>query len=99
MHNRNKRQEQLGRIMDYIIMKGSIQYRELNRVLIWLNSLIYMNYKIVTNNYLSVLSNDTVAWISPCYRGKNGSLIPIGNKGRFLLMVNVENKTNGNDRI
>ena len=32
----------------------------------------------------------TVARISPCYRGKNGSLMPIGNKGRFLLMVNAE---------
>ena len=31
-----------------------------------------------------------VARISPCYRGRNGSLMPIGHKGRFLLMVNVE---------
>ena len=31
-----------------------------------------------------------VARISPCYRGRNGSLLPIGQKGRFLLMVNAE---------
>ena len=30
IHNREKRQEQIGRITDYIIMKGSIQYKELN---------------------------------------------------------------------
>ena len=38
---------------------------------------------------------NSVARISPCYRGRNGSLLPIGKKGRFLLMVNVE-KRNGN---
>ena len=45
IHNRDKREEQVSRITYYIIVKGSIQYRELNRVLIWLNNLIYMNYK------------------------------------------------------
>ena len=35
-----------------------------------------------------------VARISPCYRGRNGSLMPIGHKGRFLLMVKMQkNKT------
>ena len=34
-----------------------------------------------------------VARIYPWYRGRNGSLMPIGNKGRFMLMVNAENKT------
>ena len=29
-----------------------------------------------------------VARISPCYRGRNGSLLPIGQKGRFLLVGN-----------
>ena len=57
-HNKDKRQEQVSRIIDYIIVKGSIQYKELNQALIWLNNLIYMNYKIVTNNYLSVRSTD-----------------------------------------
>ena len=35
----------------------------------------------------------TVARIYPCYRGRNDSLMPIGHKGRFLLMENAENKT------
>ena len=39
------RDKNVGRIIDYTIVKGSIQYRELNQVLIWLNSLIYMIYK------------------------------------------------------
>ena len=38
------------------------------------------------------LVRDFVAAISPCYRGKNGSLLSIGHKGRFLLVVNAENK-------
>ena len=33
-----------------------------------------------------------VARISPCYRGRNGSLMLIGHKGRFLLMVNAEKR-------
>ena len=33
-----------------------------------------------------------VAMIYPCYKGRNDSLMPIGHKGRFLLMVNVEDK-------
>ena len=28
----------------------------------------------------------SVAGISPYYRGRNGSLLPIGKKGRFLLV-------------
>ena len=32
----------------------------------------------------------SVARISSCYRGKNGSLMPIGHKGRFLLMVKMQ---------
>ena len=32
-------------MIDYINKSGSIQYKELNQVLIWLNSLIYMKYK------------------------------------------------------
>ena len=31
-----------------------------------------------------------VAGISPYYRGGNGSLMPIGHKGRFLLMVKIQ---------
>ena len=38
-----------------------------------------------------------VARISPCYRGRNASLMPIGHKGRFLLMVKCR-KRNRNDR-
>ena len=34
-----------------------------------------------------------VARIYPYYRVWNDSLMPIGHKGRFLLMVNAENKT------
>ena len=33
---------------------------------------------------------DPVARISPYYRGRNGSLMPIGHKGRFLLMVKMQ---------
>ena len=29
-----------------------------------------------------------VASIYPCYRGRNGSLVLIGHKGRFLLFEN-----------
>ena len=42
IHNRHKRQEQVDRITYYISMRGFIQYKELNRVPIWLNNLIYM---------------------------------------------------------
>ena len=31
-----------------------------------------------------------VARIYPCYKGRNGSLMPIGHKGRFLLWMNAE---------
>ena len=42
----------------------------------------------------------SIARISPYYSGRNGSLIPIGKKGRFLLMVNAEKRNgNVNDRI
>ena len=34
IHNKDKRQEQVSRITNYTILRGSIQYRELNRVLI-----------------------------------------------------------------
>ena len=47
IHNRDKRQEQVDRITYYISMRGSIQYRELNRVLIWLNNLIYYDLWLV----------------------------------------------------
>ena len=30
--------------------------------------------------------------ISPCYRGKNGSLLSIGHKGRFLLVEILKGK-------
>ena len=36
-----------------------------------------------------------VARISPCYRGRNGSLMPIGHKGRFLLMVKMQKNETG----
>ena len=36
----------------------------------------------------------TVAGISPCYRGRNGSLPSIGWKGRFLRVENPEKKLN-----
>ena len=36
-----------------------------------------------------------VARISPCYRGRNGSLMPIGHKGRFLLMVKMQKNEMG----
>ena len=35
-----------------------------------------------------------VAGIYPCYRGRNGSLPSIGQKGRFLRVKNVEKKLN-----
>ena len=31
--------------------------------------------------------------ISPHYRGKNGSFVPIGHKGRFLPLENNKKKT------
>ena len=34
----------------------------------------------------------SVAGISPCYRGMNGSLLSIGQKGRFLRVENAERK-------
>ena len=34
----------------------------------------------------------SVAGISPCYRGRNGSLISIGQKGRFLSVENAVKK-------
>ena len=33
---------------------------------------------------------NSVERISLCYRGRNGSLIPIGHKGRFPLMVKMQ---------
>ena len=44
---------------------------------------------------ISILINvliSIVAGISPCYRGKNGSLLSIGQKGRFLRVENAERK-------
>ena len=32
----------------------------------------------------------SIARIYPYYKGRNGSLIPIGNRGRFLLMVKMQ---------
>ena len=37
---------------------------------------------------------DHVAGISPYYKGRNGSLLSIGQKGRFLHVENVERKWN-----
>ena len=37
-------------------------------------------------------SNKTIARTSPCYRGRNGSLLSIGQKGRFLRVENAERK-------
>ena len=34
----------------------------------------------------------SIAGISPCYRGRNGSLPSIGHKGRFLRVENAERK-------
>ena len=34
----------------------------------------------------------SIARISPCYRGRNGSLVSIGHKGRFLLLENRKNE-------
>ena len=31
-------------------------------------------------------NSSSVAGISPCYKGRNGSLLSIGYKGRFLLV-------------
>ena len=39
---------------------------------------------------MNLLLEGHVARISPCYKGRNGSLLSIGQKGRFLLMVNAE---------
>ena len=36
----------------------------------------------------------SVAGISPYYRGRNGSLLSIGHKSRFLHVENVEKKLN-----
>ena len=36
------------------------------------------------------ISMVVVARISPCYRGRNASLMPIGHKGRFLLMAKMQ---------
>ena len=38
---------------------------------------------------------DLVVRISPHYRGRNGSLMPIGHKGRFLLMVKMQKNETG----
>ena len=35
-----------------------------------------------------------VAGISPCYKGRNGSLLSIGQKGKFLRVENAERKWN-----
>ena len=37
----------------------------------------------------------SVARISPYYRGRNGSLMSIGHKGRFMLMVKMQNNETG----
>ena len=50
-------------------------------------SLKYLNFTLA-NGFIN-----TIARNSPYYKGMNGSLMPIGHKGRFLLMVNAENKT------
>ena len=35
----------------------------------------------------------SVVGISPCYRGRNGSFLSIGQKGRFLHVENVVKKS------
>ena len=40
----------------------------------------------------------SVAGISPCYRGRNGSLMSIGDKGRFLGVENSERKIEQTER-
>ena len=35
----------------------------------------------------------SVAGISPCYRGRNGPLLSIGHKGRFLRVENAVKKS------
>ena len=40
-----------------------------------------------------------VVRISPHCRSKNGSLVPIGHKGRFLLLENRKNKRENNINI
>ena len=42
---------------------------------------------------LNKLSDRTVVRISPHYRSRNDSIVPIGHKGRFLLLENKKNET------
>ena len=35
---------------------------------------------------------NAVVRISPHYRSRNGSLVPIGHKGRFILLENRKNE-------
>ena len=39
-----------------------------------------------------------VAGISPCYRGRNGSLMSIGQKGRFMHVENAVKKSDREER-
>ena len=45
---------------------------------------------VVSMTYIHIVP--AVIGISPYYRGRNGSLLSIGQKGRFLLVLNAENE-------
>ena len=45
-------------------------------------------WKVILYNSTSFPTMSTVVRISPHYKGKNGSLVPIGHKGRFLPLEN-----------
>ena len=55
---------------------------------------IFRSYKYINKGFNKVRAW-TVVGISPCYRGRNGSLMSIGQKGRFLHVENIERKQNG----
>ena len=58
IHNRDKRQEQVSRITDYTIVKGSIQHKDSEPSSHMAQHPNIYDLQTVTNNYLSVHSAD-----------------------------------------
>ena len=48
----------------------------------------YHSMRRIESEFVQECFDRFVVRISPHYRGKNGSLLPIGNKGRFLPLEN-----------
>ena len=55
----------------------------------------YFFEKVVGPREVSVKNMVLVVGISPFYRGRNGSLLSIGQKGRFLRVKMLKRKQNG----